>query len=923
MNRKPRFPFMPIVFSALVILALCKISATAPPQRQLRANGSGMASIVPVQTWRAALMAMPSLLPAAVPALFPSFRGLIASAASAHSNAKTPQNSGNLFFEAPTYQTDYGPSSVVTSDFNGDGVQDLAVVNSCGTQQNCSAGFGVQSTVSILLGNGDGTFQTQVDYTVGYNAGSLAAGDANGDGITDLVVVNSCGSDPTCGSPGSVSVLLGNGDGTFQAPINTAMTWQPGGLAIGDFNGDDKLDVAIGYFCAGFACQDHAPGAVGILLGNGNGTFQTEVNYQGPQVDSLAAGDLNGDGNLDLAVTTGSTCDCLGTVEIFLGKGDGTFTAGATYSGFPRSAGEVAIADLNGDGKPDLAVGSSEVGVLLGNGDGTFQNPVFYSGVGISYDVAIADFNGDGKPDIASSGGPAASVGILIGNGDGTFQTPYTAYGTEEGNGGIAVPDLNGDGNYDVVATDSSGYPTGVVGNSVTVLLGNGDGTLQGRQDIFGGAAAVVADFNGDGNPDLAFAGETYVSIELGNGNGTFQAPMNFATGGFSTAVSSGDFNGDGKLDLVTANAPDNNTVSVLLGNGNGTFQPHVDYPVGDNPVSVVVGDFNGDGKLDLAVANNCGSNPGCVGQGTVSILLGNGDGTFQSQVTYNVGYRPTWVGAADLNADGNLDLAVVNFCGAGPNCGGGPAGTVSILLGNGDGTFAPSVNYATGNSPSSAAIADLNGDGHLDLAVGNTNGYGACGPGGGSNVSILLGTGDGTFQPQVQCPTTAPTCSVSAGDVNGDGILDLAVGDGNQELEVLLGNGDGSFQAPQDYATVGGPAVLADLHGSGTGSLDAVTSGGSILLNLAGSRVALASSPNPSQYGQPVTFTTTVTPTFPMQGPPTGTITFFNGPMQIGMGTLNNAVATFTTSSLPGGMNPITAMYGGDITLARPHQPH
>jgi len=301
--------------------------------------------------------------------------------------------------------------------------------------------------------------------------------------------------------------------------------------------------------------------------------------------------------------------------------------------------------------------------------------------------------------------------------------------------------------------------------------------------------SAAVGDFNGDGKMDLAVAneGSDNVSILLGNGDGTFQAAVNYGAGTDPDSVAVGDFRGDGKLDLVVANYYSNN-VSVLLGNGDGTFQAAVNYGV-SAPTSVAVGDFNGDGKLDLAVANVFSE---------VSVLLGNGDGTFQAAVNYGAGAEPAWVAVGDFNGDGKLDLAVANV----------DSNNVSILLGNGDGTFKAAVNYGVGTEPVSVAVGDFNGDGKLDLAVANY----------GSNVSVLLGNGDSTFQAAVNYGAGAEPACVAVGDFNGDGKLDLAVANvATGNVSVLLGNGDGTFQAAVNYgAGIGESVAVGDFNGDG-----------------------------------------------------------------------------------------------------------
>ena len=272
--------------------------------------------------------------------------------------------------------------------------------------------------------------------------------------------------------------------------------------------------------------------------------------------------------------------------------------------------------------------------------------------------------------------------------------------------------------------------------------------------------------------------------------------------GNVPDSVVAGDFNGDGHLDLAVANEIDN-TVSVLLGNGDGTFQPQVTYAVGARPDAIVAGDFTGDGRTDLAVANE-GSldsigNP-IPGTGDVSVLLGNGDGTFQPQVTYAAGSNPTALVAGDFNRDGRTDLAVANY---GSN-------DVSILLGNGDGTFQPQVTYAAGSNPTALVAGDFNRDGRTDLAVAN---YGS------NDVSILLGNGDGTFQPQVTYAVGSLPHAIVAGDFTGDGRTDLAVANfGSFDVSILLGNGDGTFQPQVTYAVGDSPnaIVAGDFTGDG-----------------------------------------------------------------------------------------------------------
>ena len=327
----------------------------------------------------------------------------------------------------------------------------------------------------------------------------------------------------------------------------------------------------------------------------------------------------------------------------------------------------------------------------------------------------------------------------------------------------VAIGDLNRDGKPDL-ATANYGS------DSVSVLLGNGDGTFAEKTDFEVARApqsVAIVDLNypPDGNPDLVVAnqGADSVSVLLGNGDGTFEAKMDFATGSEPCSVAIADLNGDEKPDLAVANQSAD-SVSVLLGNGDGTFGAKTDFPTGAQPHCIAIADLNGDGKPDLAAANSWDA--------TVSVLLGNGDGTFGAKTDLPTGYLPQFMAIADLNGDGKPDLAVVNLGDA----------TVSVLLRNGDGTFGAKTDFPTGAQPHCIAIGDLNGDGKPDLAVPTRL------PG----VSVLLGKGDGTFWLKTDFPMEDEPSRMAIGDLNGDGKPDLAVADfmGTDAVSVLLNLG-------------------------------------------------------------------------------------------------------------------------------------
>jgi hypothetical protein len=342
----------------------------------------------------------------------------------------------------------------------------------------------------------------------------------------------------------------------------------------------------------------------------------------------------------------------------------------------------LAVGDFNEDGKPDLAVAASIwVYVWLGNGDGTFapasgspfkvESPPYNDAVTPSnMPIVAGDFNHSGHLGLAVGDEPNGAAYILLGNGDGTFSPSSAAFANSQGTDGCeATADFNADGNLDLAFPNS---PTGWS----PVVLGYGDGAFTPAGDLYtqGFACSVaVGDFNRDGKLDAVVAGGgskahpvSGYAVSLGNGDGTFtSAPGSpVLLGSDSWTVVAADFNGDGKLDLAVTDTG-SNTVMILLGNGDGTFGAPVTIPVGNQPVPIVAGDFNNDGKLDLAVAN--------YGDGTVTLLLGNGDGTFTQAAgsPYAVGKGPYAIAAADFNGDGKLDLAVANMT----------DGTVSILL--------------------------------------------------------------------------------------------------------------------------------------------------------------------------------------------------------------------------------------------------
>ena len=475
--------------------------------------------------------------------------------------------------------------------------------------------------------------------------------------------------------------------------------------------------------------------------------FLAPVEYAaGSSPVAVVAADINGDHKLDLAVANYSS----GTVSVLLGNGDGTFQPAkdSDAGGYPLS---LAVGDFNGDGKPDLATTNnvSEVTVLMGNGDGTFQPASGFAVAGDPPSVAVGDFNGDGKMDIGFASNNYVIDGyyigddggyypidhyegyanVLLGNGDGTFAGPNVTYLGVGYREKVAAADLNGDGLSDLAAVN---VDYGTVG----ITLGNADGYLHETGDVYAGSGAVAAgDVNGDNIPDLASNG----GVLLGNGDGTFQAVQNFATGGNTAGVVLGDFTGDGKIDVATANLYfdtgfvlyDYGTVSVFYGAGNGTFSAAVNTTLDTAPFALTAGDFNGDGAPDVATANYFGT-------GNVSVLINdlswppfgapsvsindvtvtegntgttNATFTLSLSAAYTQDVTVHW-STADGTATAGSDYQAASGTLTIPA--GQTTGTITVLV-NGDRVAEPNETFVVNlSAPANASIADGKGVGTI-----------------------------------------------------------------------------------------------------------------------------------------------------------------------------------------------------------------
>lgn len=708
------------------------------------------------------------------------------------------------------------------------------------------------------------------------NPSTLAAADVNGDGLNDLIVSDAMNLQNN--DPGGIYVYLSNGDGTFKTPVRYAVFSAPT-LTVMDVNGDGKPDIVI---AQDGAANGSTTGNLDVLLGNGDGTFQSPVASPGGGGLYVASGDFNGDGKPDLIFENGS---------IQLGNGDGTFrTSAATLPGY--GGGDMpTVADFNNDGKTDVAVFDPNgpfVRVFFGNGDGSFTAGPVYASIYGTTELGAADIDGDGNMDLVAGinaqgaffpdNNSYDALQVLLGKGDGTFAAPPAYSNTTLGN--FAVGDFNGDGNPDILGAAATYINTS---NGLQLLAGDGKGNFvpQAPTGVGNPTWIVTADMNGDGKPDAVIADSgTAVGISLGNGSGKFGTVRDYQlpTGGNIASLATGDFNGDGKQDVL-ALAQNSNGLYLYLGNGDGTLQAPriIDTPI--LPVGLAVGDLNGDGIPDIVVTNvaSPAGNGSSGSPGTMDVYLSKGNGTFANPVSYGPGFSPQDSTIADINNDGKPDI-LVDSVSADYN-----TGTLSVYLGNGDGTLQPAINTTLLDSTiGSLAVADFNRDGKPDILFA-----GCCGL---ALTSIALGNGDGTFSGIVPLPVDISSSWVTTADINKDGLPDALMVSNTQ-------TGLNAFNIE----------TLLNIHGQLTSGNPTSTS-----------TTALTASASTVRAGSSITFTATVAGPSGSTGTPTGTVIFMDGTTTLGTGTLSSSgTTTYSTSTLSTGSHSVTAVYGGDMNFS------
>jgi 6-phosphogluconolactonase (cycloisomerase 2 family) len=788
--------------------------------------------------------------------------------------------------------TGSSPYSVSTGDLDRDGKTDLAVVNNTSNTVSIFRNTGSSSTVS---------FAAKLDFTTGTSPVSISLGDLNGDFRLDLVVANT--------NSNTVSVFsntTSSGIVSFAAKQDITTGSSPSSVSTGDFNGDGKLDLAV---------SNSGSNSVSVFRNTGSSgsiSFAAKVDYTtGINPQSVSTGDLDGDGKTDIAIANyGSD-----SVSVFRNTSSGGTISFAVKVDFRTGTNpnSIAIGDLDVDGKLDLAivnVMSSSVSVFRNtssSGTISFANKVDFTTSG-PISVSIGNLDGDGKPELAFANYGFGSVSVFRNtSSSGTISFATKVDFTTGESRGISIGDLDGDGKLDLAVANKSSnsvsviinldgicFPTitsfsptaGPIGTTV-IITGTKFNTIPANNIVFFGATkATVSASTATSLTVIVPMGASYQPISVTNityglaaysskpfnttfpcggiiNTNSFAAKVDFTTGTNPKSVSTGDFDGDGKSDLAIVNAT-SNSVSVFRNTSSTgiiSFTSKVDFTTGSGPYSVSIGDFDGDGKTDLAIANN--------GSNTISVFRNTGSSgiiSFAAKVDFTTGNFPCSVSIGDFDGDGKTDLAVTNYS----------SNTISVFRNTGDiGTisFATKVDFMTETSPISISTGDLDGDGKTDIGVanysmtsnvsvfrntsssggtisfaakvdfttggsiprsisiGDLDGNGkldiAIANAGFTTVSVFRNTGiSGTisFASKVDFLSGETNYSISIGDLDGDGKLDLAVANSNATVSLFKNTGSSgiiSFATKVDFTTGSLPTSISNGDFDGDGKLD------------------------------------------------------------------------------------------------------
>lgn len=671
-------------------------------------------------------------------------------------------------FPAARFQAGLSPESLVVGDFNEDGLSDVATANRD------------SDDVAVLLGDSSSKFRPPEKFPVMNEPSHLAVGDLDEDGHIDLAVV----------SEHHMLVLFGNGRGWFSPPID--LGHGGGFVRAHDLDADSHLDlVNLGQF-----------GGLTVRLGDGQGGFGPDKTY-GPLSSTvgLALGDLDGDGRLDAVSANQFTSE----LRWWKGLPGGAF-ASPVYVPVGSGTEFVTLGDLDGDADLDLIATSdspSLVIVLPGDGLGNFGAPTSFHASILCEGATVADVNADGFLDVVAW--LPGSAGVMLGDGAGGLG-PIVTYRTAPGPAWLEVVDLDADDRVDLVFTGDPGSVT------IGTLSGLGDGTFQVPERIQGGSHPTdvqALDFDQDGNLDLAVSNlgpfsapySDDVWLLAGDGAGGFSTQGHLSAGEASNGLIACDLSGDGRPDLAVANMDSNDFSVFVAGDEPSGFDSAMHFATGPSPRTLIAVDLDHDDVPEVVTLCHGTS---LYSRGELAVHRGLGGGKFDAATTAAVGVWPSGLRAGDLDHDGHVDL-VASCTGAFSQAGG-------VWIFRGDGKAAPwtPVRIDAGPEPLDVELADLSGDGYLDLIVLNNVGVHSGAP---DYVSVMLGDGGGGFSPRAPYPVGAQAYTVSLADADGDGHTDvIACG---STLSVLRGDGTGSLGGAELFAPdESGPICVRDLDG-------------------------------------------------------------------------------------------------------------
>jgi Bacterial Ig-like domain (group 3)/FG-GAP-like repeat len=761
-------------------------------------------------------------------------------------------------------------------------------------------------------------------YATGGVPQKVVVADMNKDGFADLLVSN---------DTGKLTLLAGKSGGAFAAAATVAsFTGGAPDITVADFNRDGIPDLAV---------LVRSSATVSVYLGHGDGTFAAPTSTSTPALPAqIAVGDVNGDGYPDVVVTSATALSSL------LGNGHGGLNA-AINTADPSPESVLVLGDVNGDGRLDAIVCSGDINTeFLGLGNGRFAKtttPVA-DNVYITSQLVLADIDGDGKLDLVVGAGSDSrilgEIKVSWGNGDGTFQIGLTlTAGTGESS--IVVGDFNHDGRPDISSADSFSNSVSIFSNQGARKFGAPISYRTNKLAFLPTMAGMMAggDFTGDGIPDLAISTLTGVQVFRTLAGGALLAQGAVQISGYGSALYAVPLNSDGHIDLAAESLGPFGFGSIvaLYGNGAGQFPQHFNSIVNAFFGGLAVGDFNRDRMLDLAYLDT---------DNGIFTLLNTGAYGFTPGPSLPPFFAPV---AGDFNNDGFSDLAVddgsniVLYINNGNATftarGSSPVASMSgkmiaidinkdgkrdlvfvdgqtsalfVLLGKGDGTFQPLRTSSVPFAPASITVGDFNRDGRLDVAVG-----------GAASIDVLVGRGDGTFVDRATVPASTGTYSLLQTDLRHDGKEDLLWVDANL-LWLAYGNGDGSFGVPQSFNVGPNPIALTVGDFNEDGAPDVAVSDNqsttlALLLNGGGTRISLTSGAASIHAGQSATFTVTVTPSVAGMPVVTGTVALKDGSSGIAFAHLSNGKATFTTTALSPGTHTMTASYW-ETTSYNPH---